>query len=58
MLVCNGRNLFLFPVEAKMRASGLAQAALDTPEKLEQPRIYPVVAKDTAWGAPDTPVER
>ena len=41
-----------------MRASGLAQAALDTPEKLEQPRIYPVVAKDTAWGAPDTPVER
>ena len=48
MLVCNRRNLFLFPVEAKMRATGLAQVALDTPEKLEQPRIYPVVARDKA----------
>ena len=41
-----------------MRATGLAQVALDTPEKLEQPRIYPIVAKDTGWGAPDTSVER
>ena len=41
-----------------MTAKGLAQVALNTPEKLEQPRIYPVVARDTGWGAPDTSVER
>lgn len=41
-----------------MRATGLAQVVLDTSEKLQQPRIYLVVARDTAWGAPDTSVER
>lgn len=41
-----------------MRATGLAQVVLDTSEKLQQPRIYLVVARDTAWAAPDTSVER